>query len=220
MQKRLVLRNLKESFQLFKTTYPDEKIGFSKFAELRPKYCVLAARSGTHSVCVCTTHQIVKLMIEEARLKDIRLNDGTALTKTTEEFVKSFCENLLVLKTHSFIAKKQSEHYNFVKTNVKENEAVVSLDFVENYGFVIQDEAQSFHWNNDQATIFPIAVHYRDCNDAKLRSIVCISEHLKHDTLAVHVFQKKLISYLRSELIPDIKKIYYFSDGSAAQFKN
>ena len=42
VQKRLVLRNVKESFELFKTTYPDEKIGFSKFAELRPKYCVLA----------------------------------------------------------------------------------------------------------------------------------------------------------------------------------
>ena len=70
------------------------------------------------------------------------------LIKTTEEFVKSFCENLLVLKKHPFIAKKQSDHYNFVKKNVKENEAVVSLDFAENYGFVIQDEAQSFHWNN------------------------------------------------------------------------
>jgi hypothetical protein len=98
------------------------------------------------------------------------------LTKTTEEFVESFCENLLVLKKHSFIAKKkkQSEHYNFVKKNVKEN---------------------------DQATVFPIAVHYTDCNDVKLRTIVCISEHLKHDTLAVHVFQKKLISYLQSEQI-------------------
>jgi hypothetical protein len=96
------------------------------------------------------------------------------LTKTAEEFVESFCENLLEFKKHSFIAKKQPKHYNFVKKNVKENEAVVSLDFAENYGFVIQGEAQSFHWNNDQATIFTIAVQYRDCNDVKLRSIVCI----------------------------------------------
>jgi hypothetical protein len=93
-----------------------------------------------------------------------------------------------------------------VKKNLKENEAVVSLDFTENYGFVIQDEAQSFHRSNDQATIFPIAVHYRDCNDVKLRSNVCISEHLKHDTLSIHVFQKKLISCQRSELTPDVKK--------------
>jgi hypothetical protein len=44
---------------------------------------------------------------------------------------------------------------------MRENEAVVSLDFAENYGFIIQDEAQFFYWNNDQATIFPVAVHYK-----------------------------------------------------------
>jgi hypothetical protein len=74
VQKRLVLGNLKELFELFETTYPDEKIGFSKFAT---KHYVLAGGSGTHSVCVCTAHQNVKLMIEGARLMDIRLNDGT-----------------------------------------------------------------------------------------------------------------------------------------------
>jgi hypothetical protein len=68
VQKRLVLGNLKELFELFKTTYPDEKMGFLKFAE-RHKHCVLAGRSGTHSVCVGTTHQNVKLMIEGARVK-------------------------------------------------------------------------------------------------------------------------------------------------------
>jgi hypothetical protein len=45
VQKRLVLGNLKW-FELFKTTYPVEKIGFSKFAELRPKR-VLAEGNGT-----------------------------------------------------------------------------------------------------------------------------------------------------------------------------
>ena len=33
--------------------HPDVKVGFSKFAELRPKECVLAGATGTHSVCVC-----------------------------------------------------------------------------------------------------------------------------------------------------------------------
>ena len=43
----------------FKERFPDRKIGFSKFAELRPKHCVLVGASGTHSVCVCTVHQDV-----------------------------------------------------------------------------------------------------------------------------------------------------------------
>ena len=43
VQKRLVLSNLKEVYQAFKDTFPSKKIGFSKFAELRPpQHCVLA----------------------------------------------------------------------------------------------------------------------------------------------------------------------------------
>ena len=30
------------------------KIGFTKFAMLRPRECILAGASGTYSVCLCT----------------------------------------------------------------------------------------------------------------------------------------------------------------------
>ena len=70
-QKRLVLSNLKEAYSEFKQKFPDQKVGFSKFAELRPKHCILAGASGTHSVCVCTIHQNVKLIIFEMRLSDL-----------------------------------------------------------------------------------------------------------------------------------------------------
>ena len=55
VQKRLVLCNLRELYRMFKDKYPNESIGFFKFAELRPKHCVLAGASGTHSVCICTS---------------------------------------------------------------------------------------------------------------------------------------------------------------------
>lgn len=53
VQKRLILCNLKEAYVEFKTQNPDEKIGFSKFAEFRPKQCILVEPAGTHTVCVC-----------------------------------------------------------------------------------------------------------------------------------------------------------------------
>lgn len=62
-QKRLVLCNLKELYKIFNSRYPERKIGFSSFASLRPKYCILAGGSGTHTVCVCSIHQNIKLMI-------------------------------------------------------------------------------------------------------------------------------------------------------------
>ncbi|CAD6225581.1 GSCOCG00011835001-RA-CDS, partial [Cotesia congregata] len=46
VQKRLILSNLKESYQKYRENYSEDKIGFSKYASLRPKYCVLAGSSG------------------------------------------------------------------------------------------------------------------------------------------------------------------------------
>ncbi len=70
-QRRLVLCNLKEVYQIFKKTYPNTKIGFSSFAALRPGHCVLANSSGTHSICVCIYHQNIKLMFN--KIKSINL---------------------------------------------------------------------------------------------------------------------------------------------------
>ena len=67
IQKRLVLSNLKELYRLFIDRFPCQKIGFSKFVELRPTHCVLGGASSTNSVCVCTIHQNVKLMIQSAK---------------------------------------------------------------------------------------------------------------------------------------------------------
>ena len=77
VQKKLILCNLRELYQLFKDNHPNEKIGFSTFASLRPKHCVLAGGSGTHSVCVCTFHQNVKLMMHGVKLPELRARDGT-----------------------------------------------------------------------------------------------------------------------------------------------
>jgi len=42
---------------------------------------------------------------------------------------------------------------------------------------------------------------------------------MKHDTVTVHTFQTVVLKYLK-ERIPDLKKVIYFSDGAASQYKN
>ena len=63
MQKRLLLINLKELHVEFKKA-TDIKIGFSKFCEFRPKWCIpVGSASVAHSVCVCEYHQNAKLTV-------------------------------------------------------------------------------------------------------------------------------------------------------------
>ena len=47
-----------------------------------------------------------------------------------------------------------------------------------------------------------------------------ISDCLHHDTVAVHLFQRCLIKYLKVKFSSAPVKIFYFSDGAASQYKN
>ena len=103
-QKRLVLCNLKELYCCFKKRYPDVKVGFSKFCTLRPKWCVLAGSSGTHSVCVCTIHQNVELLITALGI-DETFSNLISLCATTRMLCACYVSVTiaLLMKTYEII---------------------------------------------------------------------------------------------------------------------
>ena len=101
-----------------------------------------------------------------------------------------------------------------------ESECIVVCDFSENYAFVVQDSVQGVHWNNNQATVHPFAIYYRDDDgEIGMKSFVIISECLHHDTIAVYVFQEHLVHFIKKNF-RKISKILYFSDGVSGQYKN
>ena len=139
-----------------------------------------------------------------------------------EEFADSFCDKLELLHPHTFIAKEQASLYATRKTTLKVGEFLVTADLSENYSFMLQDSAQGFHWNNSQATLHPFVAYYLDSEEVRHLSYVVISDCLHHDMVAVHLFQKSFINFLKNFLPPALhpKKIIYFSDGAASQYKN
>ena len=58
------LCTLHELYTGFKEKHPNSNIGFWKSCALRPKWCALAGSKVTHSVCICSAHQSVVLLID------------------------------------------------------------------------------------------------------------------------------------------------------------
>ena len=139
-----------------------------------------------------------------------------------DEFVDMFCEKLELLRPHSFIATQQASYYSECKSGLAPREILVTVDFSENYSFVLQDAAQGFHWNNSQATIHPFAAYFKNCSELNHLSYVIVSECLHHDTTAVHLYQRRFVAFLQKFLPARLqpRKIIYFSDGAASQYKN
>src|SRR6218665_1427307 len=133
--------------------------------------------------------------------------------------IEELCRQVELITSHYFIAKSQAEFLTASKTTLKENSAVILLDFAENYSFLVQDAIQGHHWNNRQATLHPFTVYYMKDNTLKTLSICVISDCMQHDSITVHVFLRAVLSFI-SETMPNIEHVMYFSDGAASQYKN
>ena len=117
------------------------------------------------------------------------------------------------------MAKSQSTFYREKKEKLEEGEVLVVCDFADNYLFVVQDEIQSFHWNNAMVTLHPFVGYNREGEKISHINFVVISECNIHDTVSVHLFKRLFLTHLKVKL-PDTKKIICISDGCAGQYKN
>lgn len=63
-QKRLLLFNIGELHRRFREKFPDVTMSLDTFRKLRPRQCIMAGQTGTHTVCVCEIHQNMKLKFQ------------------------------------------------------------------------------------------------------------------------------------------------------------
>jgi len=135
------------------------------------------------------------------------------------EFIDSLIEKLEKLLPHSFIAKKQAEYYRERKDNLCDGEMLVLMDFAENYSFILQDEAQGYHWTNDACTLHPVVLYYSQDGHTVFKSMCFVSDDLIHDVSFVYEIQRRVVDFVKGQNLT-IKSIEYFTDGCAAQYKN
>lgn len=92
LQKRLLLGNLDELHSRFLKDFPEVRISLAKFRSLRPPQCILVGAKGTHNVCVCKTHQNVRLKIQA--LKQEFLKNKIDFQETYHDWLeKIVCKN-------------------------------------------------------------------------------------------------------------------------------
>ena len=79
--------------------------------------------------------------------------------------------------THQFIVKAHSGYLRHLKETIPAHtEAIVLMDFVENYSFVCQDAIQGFNWETAQ-TLHPFTVYFRDdTGDLQCQSFCVVSD--------------------------------------------
>lgn len=143
---------------------------------------------------------------------------------------------------HNFRARWQSEQFRECLKTFPRGTIVSSIDFSENYTFLVQNEIQSQHWDNKQVTLL-IHVTYRHREDAESieatvglpvkaarvsaqdtsRDIIAdyhfyISDDNNHDTLFVQHCMDQHWEWMADQGI-HVDQHWVWSDGAASQFK-
>lgn len=140
---------------------------------------------------------------------------------TLDEYLNTLVASIEKLIPHSFIAKSQSKFLKDKKANLQKDEAIVLLDFSQNFSYVIQNEIQSNYWSRDYCSLHTVVIYTHGTTPDKptITSLCVCSDDLHHDVAFVYETQKFITDTLK-EKFPDVKDIMYFSDGCGGQYKN
>ena len=112
-QKRLLLMTTREAFTLYKTEYPENDVGRSKFQQHRPEW-VLPTTGKDQDVCMCRYHENIELLLRPLKrvIHDLPLY-GDEMVKLTvcnmedEKCVDRLCPDCGIDKCQDRIAEHE-----------------------------------------------------------------------------------------------------------------
>ena len=136
------------------------------------------------------------------------------------QFGQLFRKEVKQFRGHARRVKIQYEQLKLLKENLPEDQAIVQMDFAENYTCQSLEEVQSAYWNASMVTLHPAVAYYRS-EDGPLshKSRVFVSDELGHNSATVYAFLKELISNLKT-MLPNLKHIHYYTDSPTSQYRN
>ncbi|CAF4083557.1 unnamed protein product [Rotaria magnacalcarata] len=130
-------------------------ISRSSFAEFRPTY-VLPKKTLAHRICICVTHENVNLLLKalSGHVQGLTNSLNTFLSKSILQCVKQLKDKTPSYLRHVYIKRKQSQYFEDIKTNARDNTVVCQVDYAENFAMDNQDQIQSAHWGKKFVSIF------------------------------------------------------------------
>ncbi|KAK7162509.1 hypothetical protein R3I93_006735 [Phoxinus phoxinus] len=185
-QRRVLTKSLKELHKDYNAEAGERRaVSYRQFVRLRPFY-VTEPKANDRNTCACLDHENVSLLLEKLHQSGLVGSRSTSeawsqwqrervctegktyshfvkktLTGTWEDLMKSFNEKLDGLAKHQYTWIHQVEQCRALKNSLQHHEAVVHMDFSENYACKLNVEVQHYHWGGSrkQATVHTCMVY-------------------------------------------------------------
>jgi len=183
----------------------DKEYSFSRAVETDAEMCFWQWESGQ------------KTYMKEGQEKEVKITTKAMKTMDESEAVAMFLCSMKSFKKHCFTMSKQYLAFRECKSNVREDECIVHVDFSENFNCKYHSEIQAVHFgaSHQQASLHTIVMY------VKGHSPICmctISANLIHGPIGIWAHLKPVLTHIKTEF-PHIHHLTFWSDGPSTQYK-
>ena len=137
--------------------------------------------------------------------------------KTVGDAFKWFECSFKSFKRHKFLVKVQRRSIDGQRDSLSDNEAMVIMDFSENFSSKSQNDVQQAFFGKNQIGLFT-AVGWIGTKKKKATFIMANGDHT-HSKQQVFYYMKLIVKELK-EINPQLDYVRFVTDGAASQFKN
>ncbi|CAK1591552.1 unnamed protein product [Parnassius mnemosyne] len=138
------------------------------------------------------------------------LNEGTF-----KELLEIFNKGIKAFKRHVFNFYYQYNQYKLCRENLKEYEAIIHIDFSENYICKFHQEVQAKHFVKDQITLHTGVLYIKDQSP---ESFCSISLDNQHNPESIWAHLDPVLNYIKTTYT-NVNTIHFFSDGPTTQYR-
>ena len=136
---------------------------------------------------------------------------------TVGDALKWFEKSFEVFKRHKYLVKVQRRSIDGQRNSLGDNEAMVIMDFSENFSAKSQNDVQQAFFGKKQIALFT-AVGWIGA-EKKKATFVMANDDTTHSKQQVFYYMKLIVKELK-EINPQLDYVRFVSDGAASQFKN
>ena len=147
----------------------------------------------------------------------VKITSKVKVSGCAFDLVSSFEESLAKMKKHQFNITHQYEACKTIREEMSEDEAMLHIDFSENYVTKYADEPQSAHFgaSHSQITLHTGILYLRGKDPVPFCTV---SPSTQHSPVAIWAYLEPVFGLIK-ELQPQVKTIHFFSDGPVTQYR-
>jgi len=163
----------------------------------------------------------------------VRIVSKSKITCTVEELINATRKQLPAYMKHVYKIEHQYDRLRYMKMHMSADEALILMDFSENYVTKYNDEIQSVHFgaSKSQVTLHTGVLYYfpHNTTDKQLSSpqqdsLQCmsfcsISASFRHDPSSIWAHLLPVFEMMQVKL-PTVNKVHFLSDGPTTQYRN